>query len=331
MPKPSARSAGTRKSRRARNACRRSSRMRHRRRLEARQRRALRHRRRTDVEVLRQFLEVADVPLGSDDPAQAPAGHVEVLGEARDDEQVLGKRPGEFEGRARLPGVGEAQVDLVDDQRRTPVRHGFGDRPHLPGGDHRPGRIRWRGEQDRPRRRRPVLLDKRGRELVVGVGADRHPQRHTLDDPREVAVARVRGVGHHHRCIALDQQRHHQQQCRRRSGGDDDALGGNLNSELPGVVSRDRPTQLRQPQRRGVPDVAAIERGARRRKHRFRCRKIGLADLEVDDVAPGGRECARSRLHLHDMERRDVGDPRGNGQKGIHRKSQRPAGRKSVC
>ena len=64
---------------------------------------------------------------------------------------------------------------------------------------------------------------------------------------------------------------------------------------------------------------------SRRREDRRRRRKIGLADLHVDDAAAGRFERSRGRLHFHHVERRDGGDARGKGgagrpSKGIDRK-----------
>ncbi len=126
-------------------------------RLEAGERRALRHRRRRDVEILRELLEVADVPLRRDDPAEPPPGHVEVLGEARHDEEIVGVRdPRRDSTDSRLAVVGQAEVDLVDDEPPAEPRDGSGDRAHLVGRDLRAGRIRRRRDQHAARARRPA-------------------------------------------------------------------------------------------------------------------------------------------------------------------------------
>src|ERR1700751_1137679 len=56
--------------------------------LETREGGPLRWRGRRDVEVLCKLLEVANVPLGRDQPPKPPAGHVEILREAADDEDI---------------------------------------------------------------------------------------------------------------------------------------------------------------------------------------------------------------------------------------------------
>ena len=67
---------------------------------------------RRDEQVLRQLLEVAHRLLREHHPAQAPARHAEIFGEAVDHDHVAG----EPERGPRLRAVGQALVDLVDDQ-----------------------------------------------------------------------------------------------------------------------------------------------------------------------------------------------------------------------
>ena len=64
--------------------------------------------------------------------------------------------------------------------------------------------------------------------------------------------------------------------------------------------------------------------------HRLRRREIGLADLHVNDVAPGRFQRPCSRLHLHHVERLDVGDATGNEDPGVHRKSEWRSSAKAV-
>ena len=57
--------------------------------LKASQRGVLSQAGRADVEVLRQFFHRADDALGDHQPTQAPAGHVEVFGEAVDGNHLV--------------------------------------------------------------------------------------------------------------------------------------------------------------------------------------------------------------------------------------------------
>ena len=52
-------------------------------------------------------------------------------------------------------------------------------------------------------------------------------------------------------------------------------------------------------------------------------REVGLADLHVDDRAPRRFERARGRLHLHDVERRDLLHAGGGSAADIHRTDER--------
>ena len=87
------------------------------------------------------------------------------------------------------------------------------------------------------------------------------------------------------------------------------------------VVLCDRGAQFRQAERRRVVNAAVRDRALRRLDHRARRRKIRLADLHVNDASTGSLERARGRLHLHHMERGDLGNAGGEFGAGIHRKS----------
>jgi hypothetical protein len=84
-------------------------------------------------------------------------------------------------------------------------------------------------------------------------------------------------------------------------------------------VARDRGAERGQPERGGVVDAAVVERRARGVEHRPGRREIGLADLHVHDIAPRRLERPRGRLHLHHVERRDVGDARCEVRASVHR------------
>jgi hypothetical protein len=115
-------------------------------RRECGQRRVLGRRRWRNEEILRQLLDVACETFGDDQPAQSPAGHVEVLGKALHDEDVIA----ELQAPLRVTLVGQAVVDLVDDQlplsggrsrrSRPALRHRAGCRSGWPAkrAGHRP-------------------------------------------------------------------------------------------------------------------------------------------------------------------------------------------------
>jgi hypothetical protein len=134
-----------------------------------------------------------------------------------------------------------------------------------------------------------------------------------------MAVARVVGIGHQDRVVAIDEQCQHQQQRCRRTGGHDDPLRRHRHAVMVGIVLRQRLPQFRDAERRRVVDAAVFERAGRGGQHRRRRGEIGLADFHVDDRAAGRFQRPRGGLDFHHVERRDVGDPGGELQAGLHR------------
>ena len=102
------------------------------------ERRELRRCRRRDENILRELVDFAQIALGHDKPSQPPAGHVEVLGEAVDDEYVVSER----ERAGGLPLVHQAVVDLIDDQRSAAPPRKLHHRLEMRGRHDGAGRIR---------------------------------------------------------------------------------------------------------------------------------------------------------------------------------------------
>ena len=230
---------------------------------EAGERRALRYGRRTDVEILRELLEIADVALRRDDPPQPPPGHVEVLGEARHDEDVVGVLAGDGQRGLRLAVVGQAEIDLVDDEPPAQARAGRGDPAQLVRRNLRAGRVRRRRDQHAARARRPRRFDQIGGKLVIRLRPDRNADGFPLEHADEMPVARIAGIGQQDLVVAIDEERHDQQQRGGRTGGHDHAFGGDGDAEALGIVPRNRLPQLRNAQRRRVVDAAVGQRRLR--------------------------------------------------------------------
>ncbi len=70
------------------------------------------HARGADVEVLRQFLQRRHRARWRYQPAQAPAGHAEVLGEAVQHERLVV----DLQHARRIQAIGQSVIDLVDHQ-----------------------------------------------------------------------------------------------------------------------------------------------------------------------------------------------------------------------
>ena len=102
------------------------------------------------------------VLLGRHHPAQAPAGHAEVLGETVDDEHVIG----EFQRAAVAPAIGQAVIDLVHDQHAAARTRHCMDALEFTVVDQGAGRIRRRSDQYGSRLCRPVFLDQLSGQLI---------------------------------------------------------------------------------------------------------------------------------------------------------------------
>ena len=98
-----------------------------RRRVEGGERRDLAGVRRADEEVLHQPLDAADVRFGHHHPADAPAGHREVLREGVDDVDLVG----DLEGRDGAAAVLDAVVDLVGDEGEVELGGALDERAEL--------------------------------------------------------------------------------------------------------------------------------------------------------------------------------------------------------
>src|SRR5437667_3904171 len=102
-----------------------------------RERRVLRGGGGTNECVLGELFDLPHVGLGSDDPAQPPARHVEILGKAVDDENVIVQ----LEHGRRLTVVDQSLIDLVYHYEATHPSYRSDDRPQLVARDRGAGRI----------------------------------------------------------------------------------------------------------------------------------------------------------------------------------------------
>ena len=162
-------------------------------------------RRRGDEEVLGELLDLAREAGRLHQPAQAPAGHAEVLREAVDDDcaGVVGRNAAR---RAVGTVVGEPQVDLVDDAPSVAVGDSRAEASQLVVGQGGTRRIRRRGDHDAARPVRPCAGDGLGVELESRL-------RGRLDQPDpaaeafcEPAVAGVRRVGDEDLVAGVDER-----------------------------------------------------------------------------------------------------------------------------
>lgn len=112
-------------------------------RLETGQRGLLGHARRADVEVLRQLLQFRHRRCRRHQPAQAPAGHAEILGKTIQDESVVV----DFQHRRGVHAIGQAVIDLVHHQVPAAGLQGARQAGQFVAIEQGPGRIRRRRHQ----------------------------------------------------------------------------------------------------------------------------------------------------------------------------------------
>ncbi len=150
---------------------------------------------------------------------------------------AIGKR------RLRLAVVGEAEIDLVDDEPAAQPRDVAAIARSSSGATCVP--VGFDGDAiSAPRVRAvPRALDQAGGKLVARFGPDRNADGVALEHADEMAVARVARVGEQDLVVAVDEERHHQQQRRGRSGGHDHALRRDRDAEALGIVARRSPAR----------------------------------------------------------------------------------------
>ena len=92
-------------------------------------------------------------------------------------------------GRGGVAVVGEAVVDLVDDQLSLALAHEVGDVGQFGGAEHGAGGIGRRGEEGAGGPFVPVLLQVLAGRLEIAGGADRDADRNAFEGAHEMAVA----------------------------------------------------------------------------------------------------------------------------------------------
>ena len=137
---------------------------------------------------------------------------------------------------------------------------------------------------------------------------------------QDVLVGRKSGLRHDHAVARIEHREKAQHERARRPHRDHDALGIEREVVAAPVVLGNGGAQRGAAQRLGVADPPALERTLCGSQHGRGRAASGLADLEVDDIAPGGRVPIGARQHIHGDERRDP-TARGDLQPSAQRSS----------
>ena len=210
--------------------------------------------RRADEQVLHQPLDTADVRLRHHHPADAPAGHREVLGEGVDDVDLVA----DLQRRDRAGAVVQPVVDLVGDEADAELARPLDQRGELGARQHGAGRVGRARDQRAGEVRRQVGGARL--EAVLGAGGD--ADRHEVERLQDVAVGRIAGLADRHPVAALEEAGEGEDEAGRRAGGDDDAAGVEVDPVPVAVEPGDAGAQLGQPERHGVAERAALHRRA---------------------------------------------------------------------
>ena len=266
--------------------------------LESSQSRVLRHGRRRDEQVLPKPAHGVDQILRQHEPAQAPARHAEILGEAVDDDGVLAER----QDRLGRLVVGDAVIDLIRDDPYAPAAAPAGKTFQIGARDHRAGGIGRAGQDEAVDRARD------GRQQVgsrLEAGLHGGGNRHHLDVERgqDVAVGRIAGFRDRDACPGVEGGQERQDEPARGPDGRSDPGRVDLDAVDVAVMSGDPLAQGGQPEGLGVA-AAPLRQGSGGGGHGGgRGAARGLADLEVQNVGAGGRTGVRCREDVHDDER----------------------------
>jgi hypothetical protein len=212
-----------------------------------------------------------------------------------------------FENELIASACGESSVALTFSRR-----YQFGERLAR---HHGAGGI-GRASDQHPFQRRPVVRGEQGfaGQGVAGFrrGLDQH--RFAAKRGQDMAIRRIAGHRDRDPVARLEHCKKGQDEGARRSGGDDNPFGIDGTAVNFAVMPRDALAQRRDPERGGVVDPPAVERGVSGRDRGFRCGGRRLSDFHVDDVAAGAFDPRRRRHHVHHHEGRNVASAGGGQQ-----------------
>ena len=249
--------------------------------------------------------------VGQRRPADPPAGHAPVLGEAVDHHGAVAVRA----GGAGRPVPVQPVIDLVADQAHAVGVAEPRQRRQLVRVQRGAGRVA-RARHDQPvrqaLRRVGHRLQQGDARLVARVRPRLDHHRAHTQRMQNVVVGRVVRAGHGDAVAGIERGQERQQEPARRPGGDHDPRRRHRHAVGRAAMRRDPLAQRRKPERLGVAERQATGQRALRRRHRGRRRPGGgLADLQPDHARVA---CPAHPLalvgpghHLHRQERRQGG------------------------
>ena len=260
--------------------------------IHRRQRRDLCRMGRADEHVLRQPFDHTHVIGRHHHPANAPAGHREVFRERVDHIGLVRH----LKCRHSLGLVFDAVINLVADERRALGVGGVDQRAHRPLIQHRPRRVRGRGDHQP----RDVHIGKIRRHRLIAVfGRCGQIDRLQVQRPQDLAVAGIARRTNRHAVAGVEQRGERQDKAPGRSGCDHHARRVQIDVVPVTIHLRDARPQRWQPQGHGIAQRPVIHGPRQRIGCRTRRTGAGLADLHVDDVTARIFGSPRGLHHVH--------------------------------
>ena len=180
---------------------------------------------------------------------------------------------------------------------------------------HRAGRI-GRASDQHPLQRRPVVSGEQGLagQGVAGFGRGLDQHRFATKRGQDMAIGRIAGHRDRHPVARLEHRKKGQDEGARRPRGDDNPFGIHGAAVNFAVMPCDAFAQRWDPERGGVVDPPAVERGVSGRYCGLRCRSRRLSDFHVNDVAAAALDARSRRHHVHHHERGNFASPRRRQQ-----------------
>ncbi len=234
-------------------------------------------RRRGNLQAAMQRLDARHQPFGQHQPAEPPPGHAPVFRKAVDHDGVVA---GGQDRVGRLV-VGDAVIQLVDDQPQAALAAGFIDGAQFGRRQHGAGGIRRAGDHDAFHLRRQIG-DHRRRDLEARGGIGGNAMRDQVECFQRAAIGGITGFHHRHGVAGGKAGEESQHEARRRADGDRHARRRNIQAMTAAIQVRDALAQRHDAQRLGVAKLpSAAQRllgggdgGLRRRQGRLAHQQI---------------------------------------------------------
>ncbi len=164
------------------------------------------------------------------------------------------------------------------------------------------GRVGRRGDQRADAVPVPMTFDQLGSQLVAHLRPHRHQLRRALDEPQEVPIARIAGVGQQPVLARIDQQAAGEQQRTGSAGSNQHPFGVNRQLITLGVETGNGLAQLRQPASGGIAGMPGGQGSLPSRDNGRGCGEVRLTDFQVDNIMPKRLQFVGPRQQRHDMK-----------------------------